>query len=236
MKRQLFLVTAAFGFVLGVCSAPRARSQSPPARFDHKVRNDVFAGYAGDAAAMARGAAVLATVLKDNPNHAEAMAWLGSVKVFEAGQLFRKGGSQDGMALWNEGLELMNRAVSVAPDHIGVRIPRGATLAAATPNMPPDYARPLVELAYGDYAKAYELQKDRLDRLSEHSRGELYLGLADLSERSGRDWRVWARRAAEELPKESPYARRAAAWLEKGDLRPGARTCLGCHAGPQEAQ
>lgn len=233
MKRQVLILAATFSFALGVCTAPPAHSQNAAPRFDHKVRNDIFAGYAGNAEAMARGAATLNAVIREDPNHVEAMVWLGSVKVYESGQLFRKGDAQNGMALWNEGLALMNRAVGLAPDHVGVRIPRGATLAAATPNMPPDFARPLVELAYSDYAKAYELQRDQLGRLSEHARGELYMGMADLSERSGRDWREWARRAVEELPEESPYARRAAAWLEKGELRPGSRICLGCHSNGQ---
>jgi hypothetical protein len=235
MKRRTLILIATFSFALGVCTAPAARSQSSAPRFDYQVRNDIFAGLAGNTEAMARGAATLNAVLREDPNHAEAMVWLGSVKAYESGQLFRKGDQQSGMALWNEGLALMSRAVVLAPDHVGVRIPRGATLAAATatPDMPPDFARPLVELALSDYTKAYELQRNRFDRLSVHARGELLMGIADLSERSGREWREWARRAVDELPKESPYARRAAAWLDKGELRPGARICLGCHSNGQ---
>lgn len=235
MTRQTLIITAAFSFALGVCTAPSARSQSDAPRFDHKVRNDMFAGFAGDAAAMARATAIAAAVLKEDPNHAEAMVWLGTARTFESGQMFRKGDAQNGMALWNEGLALMSRAVALAPDHVGVRIPRGAALAAATasPEMPPDFARPLIQLALSDYTKAYELQRNRFDQLSVHARGELLMGIADLTERSGGEWREWTRRAAEELPKESPYARRAAAWLEKGELRPGARTCLGCHSNGQ---
>lgn len=233
MKRRLLILTATFSFALGVCTAPSARSQSTAPRFDHQVRNDMFAGFAGDAVAMARATAIAAAVLKEDPNHAEAMVWLGSAKAFESGQLFRKGDTQNGMELWHEGLALMNRAVTLAPDHLGVRIPRGATLAAAARQMPAEVARPLLELAMSDYTRVHELQKDSLARLSEHSRGELLMGLADLAERRGEDWRSWARRVVEGLPAESPYHRRAAVWLEKGELSAGGRTCLGCHAGGQ---
>lgn len=235
MKRRTLILIATFSFALGVCTTPAARSQSDAPRFDHQVRNDMFAGFAGDAVAMARATAIAAAVLKEDPNHAEAMVWLGSAKAFESGQLFRKGDAQSGMALWSESLALMNRAVALAPDQVGVRIPRGAALAAATasPDMPTEIARPLVELALSDYTKAYEVQRNRFDQLSVHARGELLMGIADLTERTGGEWREWARRAAEELPKQSPYSRRAAAWLEKGESRPGTRTCLGCHSNGQ---
>ncbi len=231
MKRQLLIFTATFSFVLGVFTAPAARSQDAPPRFDHQVRNDIFAGLAGDTEAMKRGLGVAAGVLKSDPNHAEAMVWLGSGRAFEAGQLFMKGDTEGGMTVWTEALKLMDRAVELAPNHAGVRIPRGATLAAATRNMPPEVAQPLIEVALRDYLRVYELQKNSLGVLSEHARGELYMGLADLSERAGKseEWRGWARKVVETLPAGSPYSRRASVWLEKGTLAPAGRTCLGCH-------
>lgn len=233
MKRHLLFLTAMSSFVLGVCTAPRASSQNQPPRFDHVVRDDIFKGFSGDREAMARGLGRAADVLRADPNHAEAMVWVGSGKAFEAGEMFQKGDMQNGMRVWNEGLAMMNRAVELEPSNIGVRIPRGATLAAATRNMPPAIAEPLIRLALGDYAAVHEMQKDSLDRLSEHARGELLMGLADLSERSGGEWREWARRVIERLPANSAYARRAAIWIEKGELSPAVRTCLGCHAGGQ---
>jgi hypothetical protein len=236
MNRKLLCLAAAASFILGLWTAPAARSQNPAPRFDHQVRDDIFAGFAGDAAALARGLAVAAEVLKAQPDHAEAMVWLGSGRAFESGQLFQKGDFASGMKLWTEALELMNRAVILAPDHVGVRIPRAATLASASREMPPDMARPLIETALADYRKVYELQGDAFDKLSDHARGELLLGLADLAERAGAsdpDWRVWARKAAETLPANSPYQRRAASWLEKDAIGAGQRTCLGCHTGAQ---
>jgi hypothetical protein len=236
MKRQLLLFAATFSFFLGVCSSPLAHSQNAPARFDLQVRDDIFAGFAGDEAALARGLAAAAETLKTDPNHPEALVWLGSGKAFQAGQLFQKGDTQNGIPLWTEALTLMNRAVALAPEHIGVRIPRGATLAAATRGMPAEMAKPLIQLALSDYAKAFELQQSGLDRLSPHARGELLLGLADLTERAGPDsgdWRSWARKTVESLPADSPYHRRAAAWLDTGTLPSQARTCLGCHVNAQ---
>lgn len=92
-----------------------------------------------------------------------------------------------------------------------------------------EMAKPLVAVAMSDYRRAYELQEGRLESLSEHARGELLMGLADLAERNGEDWRGWARRVVETMPAESGYHRRASAWLEKGESSAGGRTCLGCH-------
>lgn len=96
MKRRLLILTATLSFALGVCSAPSARSQDSAPRFDRRVRNDFLAGFAGNA---------------------EATVWLGAAKAFKPGQLFRNGGKPNGMALGKEGLALMNRAVTLAPDH-----------------------------------------------------------------------------------------------------------------------
>ncbi|MBE7541983.1 MAG: hypothetical protein M9913_23175 [Bryobacteraceae bacterium] len=236
MKRQLLHSAATFSIFLGLCTTPPAHAQNTPTRFDLQVRDDIFAGFAGDEAALARGLAAAAETLKSAPNHPEALVWLGSGKAFQAGQFFQKGDTQNGIPLWTEALSLMNRAVAIAPNHIGVRIPRGATLAAATRGMPAEMAQPLIQLALSDYAKAFELQRNHLDRLSPHARGELLLGLADLTERAGPDsgdWRSWARKTVGSLPSNSPYHRRAAVWLEKGALPSQARTCLGCHVNAQ---
>jgi hypothetical protein len=75
----------------------------------------------------------------------------------------------------------MDRAVGLEPDSIGVRIPRGAALRMATPFLPCflDLEK-LIENARDDYQRAFDLQKDRLDKLGTHPLGELLQGLGDL--------------------------------------------------------
>src|SRR5688572_26034123 len=55
-----------------------AAGQVSPARFDHAVRADFFAGFSGNDERLQRGMAVCEAVLAENPRHAEALVWHGS--------------------------------------------------------------------------------------------------------------------------------------------------------------
>ena len=109
--------------------------------------------------------------LADNPKHAEALVWHGSGLAFQAGAAFRTGDAQTGGGLWTRGMEEMDRAVSLEPDNVGVRIPRGALLLQATRFMQPDMTRPLIEKAVGDYEHVLELQSSGLRDARRSSEG-----------------------------------------------------------------
>lgn len=225
-RRLFFLAAATFAFLGGALG--NLLSQE---RFDHLVRNDYFAGFSGDAAALERGLRASEAVLKNNPNHAEALVWHGAGLFYQSGQLFQKGDQAKGMELYGQGIAEMKRAVALAPNSIGVRIPRGAVLLNASRNMPPAMAQTLREDGLGDYLAAYELQKDQMDKLGTHPRGELLFGIADAYSRQGN-----AEKAAEffalitQLLPDTAYARRAAKWSETKQPLPVAQTtCLGCH-------
>ena len=47
-------------------------------RFDHKVREDFFAGIGGNKEALDRAMKITDEVLAKDPNHAEALVWHGS--------------------------------------------------------------------------------------------------------------------------------------------------------------
>ena len=47
-------------------------------RFDFKVRNYFFAGFAGNATALEKGMKICETALAENPKLAEALVWHGS--------------------------------------------------------------------------------------------------------------------------------------------------------------
>src|SRR5207253_5329434 len=67
------------------------------ARFDMKVREDMFAGFDGDKAAFDRAMAVIERTLAAVPDHAEAVTWRGAGRLFLAGQAFRRGAIAEGM-------------------------------------------------------------------------------------------------------------------------------------------
>ena len=202
-------------------------------RFDYKVRNYFFAGYAGDAASLEKGMKICEDALATDPKNAEALVWHGSGLFSESGQAFQKGDQQSGRQLWQQGLKEMDDAVAIAPDALGVRIPRGAVLLTGSRYVgSPEMARPLIEKGIADFEKAYAIQGPDLSRLATHPRGELMIGLADGYHRLGNQEKAqqWFERIQKEM-QGTPYEKSATAWLETKYLAPAQAGCFGCHTG-----
>ncbi|HYM12408.1 MAG TPA: hypothetical protein VEU62_16850 [Bryobacterales bacterium] len=199
-------------------------------RFDYRVRNDFFAGFSGDPAALDRGMKVCEETLQNNPKDAQAMVWHGAGLLYLAGQSFRAGDGQRGAELWQRALQEMETAVALEPENLGVLIPRGASLLQASLFAPPAQAQPLVKTGVADFEKVLELQKTRFDQLGTHPRGELLSGLANGWYRLGNQEkaRVYYERIAKELPG-TEYQKRANIWLETKTLARSQMTCVGCH-------
>jgi tetratricopeptide (TPR) repeat protein len=234
VKRTVLLVTAgAIAYFIGFLSTSRpAPAQTPAAevRFDIKVREDFFAGLAGDAERLARGMKICETVLASNPKDADALVWHGAGIYFQAGQAFRSGNQAKGMELWTRGMKEMQTAVELAPDDPGTRIPRGATLLAGSRFMPEAMAQPLLKDALGDYEHIYELQKPYFATIGTHPRGELLFGLAEGYSRFGNAEKaqLYFERIKSDLPN-TLYAKRADLWLSTKSLPANQTGCVGCH-------
>jgi hypothetical protein len=230
MKKTLLAIAACFSFLAGFCTPRQIQAQSPAPRFDHVVRQDFFAGLGGDPAAMERAMKQAEAVLAAQPGHAEALVWHGAGLFFQSGQAFRAGENAKAQELWGRSLEEMDRAVSLAPDSIGVRIPRGATLLTAARFVPPQFAKPLWDRAAEDYSRVFELQRHRIATMPTHSKGELLSGLAEAWTLTGRaaDAQPLLERMVREMAN-TPYARRSAEWQEKGMPPAPRRACIGCH-------
>src|SRR5665647_690939 len=95
-------------------------------RFDEKVREDFFDGLRGDTAAMDRAMKICEETLAKDPKHPEAMVWHGAGIVGRSSLAFRTGDRAKGIELYTAGLAEMDAAVELAPNNVGVRIPRGA--------------------------------------------------------------------------------------------------------------
>ena len=202
-------------------------------RFDQKVRTYFFAGFQGNQAAFDKGMKIAEDALAADPKNAEALVWHGAGVSFKSSQAFAAGDSQKGMELWHKGMQEMDEAVALAPDNIGVRIPRGANLLTMSRYISdPAIAKPLIAKGVGDFEKTYELQRDHFEQLGVHPRGELMLGLADGYSRLGENEKAqpWFERIRTEL-KGSLYEDSANAWLKTKSLSPQQAGCLGCHAG-----
>lgn len=219
------------GLIAALALVATTGAQTRRERFDMVVREDLFAGFAGDAVRFERGMAACEQQLAQDPDHAEALVWHGSGLAFRAGQAFATGDTRTGIPLWANGLDEMNRAVALAPDDVGVRIPRGATLLGASRNMPPGMARPLVETGLADYERTLALQAATFASLGDHPKGELLFGLAEGYGRLGQP--VQAKKYFERLVNDaagSGHVRDARQYLETGTLAPVTGLgCVGCH-------
>jgi tetratricopeptide (TPR) repeat protein len=168
-------------------------------------------------------------LLAQNSDHAEALVWHGAGLVAQAGMLFSKGEVPKGMEVWGKGLGEMNRAVSLAPDNVGVRIPRGASLFEASRHVPPPQQLPLLKIALEDYEHTLKLQESYFAKLSDHAKGELLFGLAEGWARAGdkqkaRDYFIRLTMDAASSGRVT-YAK---AWLD-GTPRAEPGRCVGCH-------
>jgi pentatricopeptide repeat protein len=214
-----------------MCTSGLAAQTPAPARFDREVREDFFAGFSGNPERLVRGMARAEAALAAAPDHAEAMVWHGGGLLFLAGQAFQSGDTATGMERFGRGLGEMNKAVELAPDRVGVRVPRGATLFEATRFMPAAQAEPLLRLAVSDFERALELQAAVFDSLGGHAKGELLFGLADGYARLGDSEK--ARQYFDRMTNEggpSPRREYATAWLG-GTAPQRVPACGPCHSG-----
>ena len=217
------------GLTIGI--GPLAWTQE---RFDHQVRNLIFAGMSGDAESLDKGIARCEAVLVQRPDHAEALVWHGSALLRRAGVARQQGNAEQSMRDYRQGLQEMDRAVKLAPQSVGVRVPRGATLLTATRFMQGNpLAGDLLRRAVEDYEAVLAVQETVLDSMGDHPKGELLFGLAEGHARLGNKEKAEAyfARLEKALPG-SVYAKRAAIWREKGSLTPQESGCVGCHVQP----
>lgn len=227
------------GFVS--CHAPRVLGQpvegptaekTAPAeeRFDLLVREDIFAGFNGDAKRLKKGMERCEQKLAEDPEHAEAMVWRGAARVFLSGQKFQQGDTAAGIELWGGGIKDMDQAKRLEPENLAVMIPRAAVMINAGRSAPPIMGRPLLLAVRDDFEQVYQRQKDVLEHIGEHPLGELRMGLADIYRLLKQPEKSTAQLNAvvQELP-DSPYASRAKQWLAAPPEARLAHNCIGCH-------
>jgi tetratricopeptide (TPR) repeat protein len=238
MRKLIVYITLMVGAMAAILVVTQVAALAPAQapsdnRFDYKVRQYFFAGFTGDSAALEKGMKTCEDLLAANPKNAEALVWHGTGVYFQGVSAFQKGDSQAGGQLVQRGMKEMDEAVALAPNNLGVRIPRGAFLLTASRNVTnPAIARSLTERAVSDLEKAYEFQQDHLDKLGTHPKGELLLGLADGYTRLGQPEKAQPMidRISAEM-KGTRYEASAILWNEKKSLPANQAGCLGCHVG-----
>jgi hypothetical protein len=166
---------------LTACSTAYADPAAPakPVRFDEQVRQDFFDGARGDAPALARAIKACDDALAVNPRNAEALVWHGAAVVVQSSQKFRAGDRTAGLALYQTGMAEMDHAVELAPNDVGVRIPRGAAVLAASQFVPEPEKSRLLKRGVSDYETTLAAQQTYFAKLTLHAREQLLYGLTD---------------------------------------------------------
>ena len=224
------------GLVLGLIALLAALVLSLPAgaqeleRFDEKVRELFFAGFAGNQDALQRGMAICEEALAEDPDHPGALVWQASGWFYQSGMAYGEGDWERGLELYNQSIAQFDRAVSLAPDSMQTLVPRAAVYLSYAPYVTHAPTRnELLEKVVGDYTKVLEIRAPAFDSLTVHSRGELLGALASalwLLERRD-EAQVYLSRIIDDLPN-SPYALMAQQQLDNPET-PAQLTCLGCH-------
>ena len=231
IKRTVLIAAAgAVAYLVGFLSTTGSAQTPAPDRFDMKVREDFFAGFAGNNERLAHGMKACEEALAANPKNAEALVWHGSGVFYQSGQAFQGGDQAKGMEMWTRGLKEMQTAVELAPDSPGTRIPRGAVLLAGTRFAPQEMAKPLLKDGLGDFEHVYAIQKPYFATLGTHPRGELLFGMAEGYSRFGNAEKAQAyfEQIKNDLPN-TAYAKRADLWLTTKSLPANQTGCVGCH-------
>lgn len=197
------------------------------------MRNQLFAAMDGDDAALERAEHACDDALRRSPDDAEALVMHGIAMSVRSWRAFQTGDVANGRTYWGRADAEMDRAVGLAPDDPGVRVPRGATLfgiASGTEGTP--LAHECLEKAVGDYEATLRIQGAAFDARPLHDRSELLWGLAEGWQRLGDATRArgyYTRIVQQCAP--SPIAAAAQKRLD-GDARAERPSCKdGCHQG-----
>ncbi|HLG49048.1 MAG TPA: alpha/beta fold hydrolase [Reyranella sp.] len=200
-------------------------------RFDMKVREDMFAGFDGDKEAFKRAMALIDRTLAADPNHAQALTWRGSGRMFLAGQAFRRGATAEGLKLQGEGLDDLDRGVALE-NSIATHAARGPVLMNYASFVRPydkTFADKLTATAIADFEFIVARNAANWAALGSHDRGELLGALATgwLQLDKAPKAAPYLERMISELPN-TPYARAATARRADASSKTPL-TCLGCH-------
>jgi tetratricopeptide (TPR) repeat protein len=197
----------------------------------NQLRNDLFAAMAGNAEALNRIFGSTEKVLRENPDHAQALVWHGAATM---GRFFVESQAGDPAAAMRNvqsGVTQMDRAVSLAPNDIEVRIIRAVIYNPASRELPPGLAEGMLEKARTDLQHTFDMQQSRLTELGTHPLGELLQALGDVYSRQGKaDDAEKYYRMIQTMLKDTEYAKRAGEWMKTRQPLPESQTdCVGCH-------
>lgn len=189
--------------------------------FERQVFADFVLAAQGDANARQRLLDTCESAIEADAEHAEAIAWRGAVKMFEAGTASADGNFMKAMQHTNAAMADLNRARELEPENPGVRMVAAQTLLSLAKyhpmeNMAQGYAKQGIEDAKAALSQLY----DNWDKQPAEVKGQLLSGVAEGYDKLGKttEARDWFNRVIGAVPG-TTWAKQAQAWIDADTKR-----------------
>jgi tetratricopeptide (TPR) repeat protein len=234
MTRPLLAVC----FALAITSTVPAQAPEPPLAETRLtvhtlLREDIFAGFLqNDLARLARAEKNIDLLLASRPDErASLLAWQGGTQLTRAAQANEAKQSDQFRQHYRRALESFAEARQLGPTNVGVFAINGGSQLMLADRLPEKERAASWEEAYAAYQQLWKMQGEAIDKLPLHHKGEVLTGLAQSSQRTGRDTELASQldRILTLLPN-TAYAKMAQQWKENPASRGQSKlACQTCH-------
>ncbi len=223
----VFLVNHAFG------QSPAPPLSDTRLSIHTLVREDIFAGWRSDNMERhTRGEKNIDKLLKQRPEaKADLLAWKGGATLYHAVLAHEANKSKEFQRYMQKSLDSFSEARELSPKSVGVAAVIGGSYVVFADRLPEEYRATAWSDAYDNYQVLWREQADDVKKLPVHIRGELLAGLAQSSQRTGREKELaqYLDKILEVLPN-TPYARIARRWKNDPPVAAnGSISCKTCH-------
>jgi tetratricopeptide (TPR) repeat protein len=227
------MIRRAILLVLALSSVAYSQGGGQPRLPIHTlVREDIFAGFLfGDMERFQIGLSKVDEILKENPQSAPALAWRGGGELYLAVRAHEAGDAKAFHASYDKAKEYFEKALASGPNDPGVFAVSGGSYVVFGDRLPAAERQEAWQQARRYFKKLEEGQKNFIDQLPVHLKGELLAALAQSAQRVGEteDSTLYLKRIVDSLPG-TPYETRAKKWLEDPQsASKSSLTCQTCH-------
>ena len=197
------------------------------------LREDIFAGFLqNDLARVARAEKNIDQLLASRPNErASIIAWQASTQLTRAAQAHEANRPDQFRQHYRRALELFAEARALGPANVGVFAINGGTQLMLADRLPETERAASWQEAYAAYQQLWKMQGETIDKLPLHHKGEVLAGLAQSTQRTGRDAELAPQldRILTLLPG-TGYAKMAQQWKDNPASRAQTKlACQTCH-------
>jgi hypothetical protein len=225
-------------FAIAITSTVPAQAPEPPLAETRLtvhtlLREDVFAGFLqNDLARLARAEKNIDLLLASRPDErASILAWQAGTELTRAAQANDAKQPDQFRQHYGRAVELFAEARKLGPTNVGVFAINGGSQLMLADRLPAKERAASFEEAYAAYQQLWKMQGEAIDKLPLHHKGEVLTGLAQSTQRTGRDAELAPQldRILTLLPN-TAYAKMAQQWKDNPASRAQSKlACQTCH-------